>query len=84
MSVMLKLNNRSSLRCDPWYVCGLAACFEVLLETNIQLHAVGAAPKTVPQPLIDQLAPNGRMFIPVGPSGEFHVFFLVRPNSLHS
>ncbi len=32
---------------------------------------VAAAPPEVPQPLIDQLADNGRMIIPVGPSGGY-------------
>lgn len=35
-----------------------------------QIIIVAAAPDHVPQPLLDQLAPNGRMVIPVGRSSQ--------------
>lgn len=38
---------------------------------------VGAAAPTMPQPLIDQLAKPGRMFIPVGPDGGAQYIYQV-------
>ena len=36
-----------------------------------------AAPDHIPQPLIDQLRPGGRMIIPVGPRGRVQELRLV-------
>ncbi|CAJ0940011.1 unnamed protein product, partial [Mesorhabditis belari] len=42
---------------------------------------VGAAAETVPQPLIDQMAPGGRMLIPVGPQHGNQVFLQIDKSS---
>lgn len=42
---------------------------------------VTAAPESVPQPLIDQLKPGGRLVIPVGPQSGAQQLLLVRKDS---
>lgn len=42
---------------------------------------VTAAPEEIPQPLIDQLAENGRLVIPVGKSSSFQELVLVEKNA---
>ncbi len=42
---------------------------------------VGAAVEKIPKALIDQLALNGRMFIPVGPKGKTQYIYLVDKDS---
>lgn len=39
---------------------------------------VTCAPDAVPQPLVDQLAENGRMIIPIGPEGKAQQLVLLR------
>jgi protein-L-isoaspartate(D-aspartate) O-methyltransferase len=42
---------------------------------------VTAAPAAIPQPLIDQLRPGGRMVIPVGGSSDVQQLLLVEKHS---
>lgn len=42
---------------------------------------VTAAPETIPQPLIDQLKPGGRLVIPLGKTGEIQQLTLVTKSS---
>jgi protein-L-isoaspartate(D-aspartate) O-methyltransferase len=49
-----------------------AAPFDAILVT--------AAPEVVPAPLLEQLAPGGRLIAPVGPSGDQQLLRLTRTN----
>lgn len=62
----------------------LFICFILVMFTTqapfSAIH-VGAASPTVPKSLIDQVAPNGAMIIPVGPEHGSQTLFMVKKDT---
>ena len=53
----------------------------VYLLTTSLLHSIAAAAPSVPDPLIEQLAPDGIMLIPVGRRGFFQDLIMIEKDA---